>query len=105
MIVLVIILIMALVAGFLGYRYLKQVRDEIKQREIEEAGWQTDILEIQSELENQESENFGDGGFLTICVDKCGDNFCQTADSVSSDDPNAPCSETAENCPKDCFQE
>lgn len=107
LIVLVIILIMALVAGILSYRYLKQVREEIKQKEtekIEGAGWQTGILEIQNEPDSQVSGDSDDNSFITICVDKCGDNFCQTVDSISSNDSNLPCSETPETCPKDCSQ-
>lgn len=39
---------------------------------------------------------------LFICLDKCGDGVCQTADLLCTDKLNCPCVESRDNCPSDC---
>lgn len=59
--------------------------------------------DIDINLGNVEVEGDNGSGGLTICLDRCGDNVCQTQDSKCPDGSfNCPCAETPQDCPQDC---
>jgi hypothetical protein len=58
---------------------------------------------VQVQTEEIKVEETTSKGTLTICLDKCGDGFCQTSDpKCDKPDLNCICLETKADCPQDC---
>ncbi|MEK7080435.1 MAG: hypothetical protein AAB925_01205 [Patescibacteria group bacterium] len=88
LIAIILILAVVLVAGFFAYKYLGQVNSA-----------DTENLPVQIEAGGTQP----DGGGLSICFDKCGDNVCQKTDPNCKDNSmNCICLETSQECPQDC---
>jgi len=109
LIILGVILIAVLIAGYFIYQYSKDLETteqnsdqegiEITgEREVEqEPGQEEPIIN----LENLQIENELQS-MLFVCVDKCGDSICQISDTECEDELNCICPENIENCPVDC---
>ncbi len=117
LIILVILLLVVLVAGFFIYKNLigSSATNDSEGSALKTPGEQAQ--EIQQNLgsqnivpENQDlpsvnikAEGQNGGGFLTVCLDKCGDGICQTADpNCKEGNSTCICAETKEECSKDC---
>lgn len=101
LIILSVILIVVLVAGFFVYKYLKDV-EKIVQNNEEEV-----ITETPEQGQEQPPVDLGNVQIetqpgLTICADKCGDGICQASDPECEDSMNCTCVETKADCPGDC---
>lgn len=108
----IVVLILALVTAFLGYRYFMPKETENVDSFINNvpADQQTNQTETAEDMPGVEVggggitvEGYTDGGGLTICADKCGDGICQKTNTECSDkNLNCVCVEVPEECPQDC---
>jgi len=90
LIAIIVILAVVLVAGFFAYKYLNPAEQPAEQPEIPQAQ-----IEVGGTQKN--------GGGLSICLDKCGDNICQKSDpDCKANSLNCICPETVQECPQDC---
>jgi len=105
-----VILIVALIASFFIYKYLKDIekvgQNKTGEVKIETPSEQTIIPnqnqeQPQVEIKNPQIEKQPQPGF-TVCVDKCGDGVCQPAGTICKDNLNCICAETKTDCPSDC---
>lgn len=103
LIILSIILVVVLIAGFLVYKYSKDV-EKTAQNNQEEV-----IIKTPEQGQEQPPVNLGDIQIetqpqpgLTICADKCGDGVCQASDPECKNNMNCVCAETKADCPSDC---
>lgn len=92
LIILSIILIAVLIAGFFVYKYSKEVKTKVENIEKETPSVNS---------ENQQAETNPQPDF-TVCIDKCGDGVCQPAGAVCDNNLNCTCPETKTDCPSDC---
>lgn len=113
LIMLVVILIAVLSAGFFVFKYLKEIKtvpqDSALQESLEKEEKADEDFELLPSEEEQPSIDAGSlqieteqQAGLFICVDKCGDNICQASDPECKNNMNCVCLETKEECPKDC---
>ena len=95
-----VILIVVLIAGFFVYKYSKDVKKTVQNNEgeikIETPGKQIITPSENSKVEIQPRPG------LIICADKCGDGICQPAVTICEDNLNCICAETKVDCPGDC---
>lgn len=103
LIILSVILVVVLIAGFFVYKYLKDVERTVQNNQEEV------IIETPEQEQEQSPVNLGNLQIetqpqpgLTICVDKCGDGVCQALDPECKDSMNCTCAETKVDCPGDC---
>ena len=99
-----IVLIVALIAGFLVYRYSRDI-GETAQNNGSEIIIETPGEQIITPSENAQTEPQPDLPVqpgLTVCADKCGDGICQPAGTICQDSLNCVCAETRADCPSDC---
>lgn len=104
LIILSIILVVVLIAGFFVYKYSREVKITTENNEsgaiIETPGEQNQE-QPPVNSENPQAEINPQPGF-TVCIDKCGDGVCQPAGAVCDDNLNCTCPETKTDCPSDC---
>ncbi len=104
LIILSIILVVVLIAGFFVYKYSREVKITTENNEsgeiIETPGEQSQE-QSPINLENPQVETKPASG-LTVCIDKCGDGICQPANTDCGNSLNCVCSETKTDCPSDC---
>lgn len=110
LIILIIVLIAFLVAGYFVFKYTKEIRtrtqdlsDGANTEEEQSEKTEPSLDEENSavEIEYPRIEADPESG-LFICVDQCGDKVCQTSDTECKDNINCICPETKEDCPSDC---
>lgn len=103
-------------AGFFVFEYLKKVGKIVENSADTEAEEQYDEDYLPKQDETEQVENSGEqkinlpeieietiqGPGLFICVDKCGDGFCQASEAECAEGLNCVCKETKEECPADC---
>ncbi|MBI3337528.1 MAG: hypothetical protein HY005_02810 [Candidatus Staskawiczbacteria bacterium] len=94
LIIIGVILVVVLIAGFFIYKYSKDLEKTIQNNESQ----------AKIETPNENTQNQPEPrGFLTICSDKCGDGICQSDSAICKDnDINCVCAETKTDCPQDC---
>lgn len=113
LIILGIILIIALIAGFFVYKYSKDVEKTVQNTESETIIKTPDeqIITPETTLPKQEKEQLPVNlvnpqvepqSGLVICADRCGDGICQPAGTICDDNLNCICAETKADCPSDC---
>ena len=95
-----VILIVVLIAGFFIYQYLKDLEKTVQNNEGE-VKMETPGEQIIIPGENPQIEIQPQPG-LTVCADKCGDGICQPAGTICESKLNCVCAETKEDCPQDC---
>ena len=94
LIAIIVILAVVLVAGFFAYKYLNPA-----DQPAEQSAEQPEIPQAQIEVGGTQKN----GGGLSICLDKCGDNICQKSDpDCKANSLNCICPETVQECPQDC---
>ena len=109
LIILGVILIVVLIAGFFVYKYLKDVEKTVENNQEEaiietsEQGQERPPVDLGNpQIEIQQQSGLPAQPGLTICVDKCGDGVCQALDPECKDSMNCICAETKVDCPGDC---
>lgn len=100
LIIVCVILIVVLIAGFFIYRYSKDLEKTV-QNEEGEVKIETPSKQIIAPREDPQIETQTQPG-LIICADKCGDGVCQPAGTICEDNLNCICAETKIDCPQDC---
>mgnify|MGYP001566604446 CR=1 FL=1 len=103
LIILGIILVVVLIAGFFIYKYSKDVEKTVQNNQEEE------IIKTPRQGQEQPPVNLGNPQIeiqpqpgLTVCADRCGDGICQPANTICDDNLNCICAETKADCPGDC---
>jgi hypothetical protein len=110
-------IIILLLAGFSTYRHMANVAPETGNYVGENQTEQTPIItpvitgspvpllpQVQIKPGDVQIEG-GDGkGSFSVCLDRCGDNICQTTDPNCAPGNNLSCvcEETHQSCPQDC---
>ena len=111
--ILIFVVVIILVVGFLGYKYMFSLTgvenstdnskiENLEQNSVQEftaPAVETPTTQNPSELQGEYVEQS-----LSVCVDKCGDNICQTTDPNCNLDTrlNCLCLENKQECPQDC---
>lgn len=110
-ILIISVALIVLASGFYFYNYLvvSNVKVETKLEEttntgtvnLKEEGLFKTPEQVKKEVKETPKDN--SGGFLSVCVDKCGDGVCQKVDTVcESGGLNCVCEENLQECPQDC---
>ena len=100
LIIIGVILIVVLIAGFFVYKYSKDLEETVENNK-EEVKIETPGRQIITPSENVKVEIQPQPG-LTVCADKCGDGICQPAGTICEDNLNCICAEIKADCPQDC---
>lgn len=103
LITIIFVLVIILIAGYFGYQYFSNMGTKVDNA-VGETNIENNTPQVEVTTEGVKAEATNGGGTLTICVDKCGDNICQTTDIECSkdNDLNCVCLESLQECPQDC---
>jgi hypothetical protein len=97
-----IAVIILLLAGFSIYRYMAGVTPVITP--VITASPTPVIPQVQIQPGDMQVEGGEGKGSFSVCLDRCGDNICQTTDPNCAPGNNLSCvcEETHQSCPQDC---
>ena len=113
LIIVIIVIIVILVGVFVFYRYVNSpaldVQNSIGGAQTEgnlSLGTTGDIPEVQMQANGTQTKPSepSEEGVFSICLDKCGDDFCQQTDPDCGvvENRNCICQEDPQDCPQDC---
>ncbi|MCX6724375.1 MAG: hypothetical protein NT155_04415 [Candidatus Staskawiczbacteria bacterium] len=105
---LIVALVAILLSGFIIYKYTVNPAPVVKVQNLT-GGAKTDSKSspkpiVDAPTVEIQAQGGSGAGFLSICLDRCGDGTCQKTDPNcgKKDNLNCICPETHQECPQDC---